>query len=88
MVDEELVKATIAKIRPYLQYDGGDLELVKIEDDYVYVRVFGACASCMALDQTISGGVEALLLDEVPGIKGVRLADDFIPNDPNLHKTI
>ena len=77
MIDKEQVIKTIEKIRPYLQYDGGDLEFVEIVDDYVYVRVFGACVGCIAIDQTISGGVEALLLDEVEGVKGVRLIEDY-----------
>lgn len=69
-----LIKKTIEKVRPYIQNDGGDVEFVKLEDDIVYVRVHGACVGCMALDATLKDGVEALLLDEVEGIKEVRLA--------------
>lgn len=72
----ELVKKTIEKVRPYIQGDGGDVEFVKLEDDIVYVRVHGACVGCMALDNTLKDGVEALILDEVEGIKEVKLADD------------
>lgn len=72
---ETLIKNTIEKIRPYLQNDGGDVEFVKLEDDIVYVRVHGACLGCMSLDLTLKNGVEALILDEVPEIKEVRLAD-------------
>ena len=68
-----LVKKTIEKVRPYIQGDGGDVEFVKLEDDIVYVRVHGACVGCMALDATLKDGVEALILDEVEGIKEVRL---------------
>lgn len=71
-----LVKKTIEKVRPYIQGDGGDVEFVKLEDDIVYVRVHGACVGCMALDSTLKDGVEALILDEVEGIKEVRLADE------------
>lgn len=71
-----LVKKTIEKVRPYIQGDGGDVEFVKLEDDIVYVRVHGACVGCMALDATLKDGVEALILDEVEGIKEVRLADE------------
>ena len=71
-----LIKKTIDKVRPYIQGDGGDVEFVKLEDDIVYVRVHGACVGCMALDQTLKDGVEALILDEVEGIKEVRLAED------------
>lgn len=73
MIDVEAVKNVIAKIRPYLQYDGGDIEFVEIVDDYVYVRMLGACAGCMSLDETLTSGVEALLMDEVPGVLGCKL---------------
>lgn len=72
------IKKTIEKCRPYIQADGGDVEFVKLEDDIVYVRVHGACVGCVALDYTLKEGVEAMLMDEVEGIKEVRLAqDDF-----------
>lgn len=71
----EQIKKTIEKIRPYIQNDGGDVQFVRLEDDIVYVSVHGACVGCMALDYTLKEGVEALLLDEVEGIKGVRLTD-------------
>lgn len=71
---ETLVKNTIEKIRPYLQNDGGDVEFVELKDDIVYVRVHGACIGCSALDLTLKDGVESLILDEVPEIKGVQLA--------------
>ena len=71
----ELIEKTIEKIRPYIQNDGGDVQFVKLEDDIVYVSVHGACVGCMALDYTLKEGVEALLLDEVEGIKEVKLID-------------
>lgn len=73
-----LVKKTIEKVRPYIQGDGGDVEFVKLDDDIVYVRVHGACVGCMALDATLKDGVEALILDEVEGIKEVRLYQEEI----------
>lgn len=71
----EQIKKTIEKIRPYIQNDGGDVQFVKYENEIVYVSVHGACVGCMALDYTLKEGVEALLLDEVQGIKEVRLVD-------------
>lgn len=75
-IDVEQVKKVIDKIRPYLQYDGGDIEFVKVEDGFVYVSMHGACADCLSLDVTLAEGVEALLLDEVPGIQGVKLFNE------------
>ncbi|MDO4198981.1 MAG: NifU family protein [Erysipelotrichaceae bacterium] len=73
---ELLVRKTIEKARPYLQNDGGDVEFVKLEDDIVYVTVRGACVGCMSLEYTMKEGVEALLLDEVEGIREVRLVNE------------
>lgn len=68
----KLVKQTLKKIRPYLQADGGDVDFVKFEDGIVYVRLLGACIGCASSDETIKGGIEALLLEEVPGVIGVE----------------
>ena len=70
------VKKTINKLRPFLQADGGDVEFVRLEDDIVYVNVVGACVGCASLPFTLKDGIESLIMDEVEGIKEVRLADD------------
>lgn len=72
-----VIKETIDKIRPYLQSDGGDVEYVDFKDGIVYVRVYGACLGCEALDLTLKEGVEDFLVNEVEGVKEVRLADDI-----------
>ena len=63
-----LVEEVLDKIKPYLQRDGGDIELVDIQDGVVYVRLLGACIGCSSLDVTLKDGVEALILEYVPGI--------------------
>lgn len=81
MEDSEKIKAikkTINKLRPFLQADGGDVEFVRLEDDIVYVNVQGACVGCASLTFTLKDGIESLILDEVEGIKEVRLADDSL----------
>jgi Fe-S cluster biogenesis protein NfuA len=70
-VDENLVYELIDKVRPYLIRDGGDLEIVEIKDGVVYVKMVGACVDCLSLDDTIRDGVEAMLLENVPGVIGV-----------------
>lgn len=77
---EKLVIKTIEKIRPYIQADGGDVQFVRLEDGIVYVSVLGACIGCSALEQTLQDGVAALLMDEVPGIKGVMLDNVALDN--------
>lgn len=72
MDTEKLIISTINKLRPYLQRDGGDVEYVKFEDGIVYVRLVGACVGCSYIDVTLSEGIEAILLEEVPGVIGVE----------------
>ena len=74
---EKQVIKTIEKIRPYIQADGGDVSFIKLEDDIVYVSVMGACIGCTALEQTLKEGIGALIMDEVEGIKDVRL---YVPD--------
>ena len=57
------VNATLERVRPYLQSDGGDIELVELTDDYrVRVRLMGACSGCPFSMQTLKAGVEQALL--------------------------
>ena len=65
------VDALIEKVRPYLQRDGGDIEIVNVEDGIVYVKMMGACDGCVALDVTLKQGIETMLLENVPGIIAV-----------------
>lgn len=65
----ERVKRTLDRVRPYLQSDGGDIELVDITDKYVaMVRLSGACHGCQFSHQTLKAGVEQALMKEVPEI--------------------
>jgi Fe-S cluster biogenesis protein NfuA len=66
------VEQALAKIRPMLQRDGGDIELVEISDGTVKVRLTGACKGCPMSQMTMKQGVEKLLLKEVPGLKAVE----------------
>ena len=68
----KLIKQTIKKLRPYLNADGGDLDFVKFEDGIVYVKLLG----CSSSDDTITNSVEALLLEEVPGVIGVEVVEE------------
>lgn len=69
---EKQVKEILNKVRPYLQRDGGDVKYISYEDGIVFVEMMGACVGCSALDSTLKDGIEAILLEEVPGIIGVE----------------
>ena len=58
-------------IRPALQADGGDIEFLGIENDYVKVRLTGACSGCPSSTITLQMGVERAIRERVPEIKGV-----------------
>ena len=55
-------------VRPALQMDGGDIELVKVEDENIYVRLVGACSTCPSSVMTMRMGVENLLREEFPSL--------------------
>ncbi len=66
------VEQALLKIRPMLQRDGGDIELVDVTDGIVKVRLTGACKGCPMSQMTLKQGVEKLLMKEVPGLKQVQ----------------
>lgn len=68
---KEKVEAVINEIRPYLQADGGDIELVGVDDGVVKVRLRGACAGCPGAQMTLRMGVERKLKEAVPEVKEV-----------------
>lgn len=71
---ETKIKTIINRIRPYIQRDGGDVEYVRFEGGIVYVKLTGACIGCQFSDVTLYEGLEAVLVEEVPGVIGVELA--------------
>jgi len=69
---EEEVKKAMDKIRPMLQADGGDVQLVEIEDGVVKVKLTGACQGCPMSQMTLKAGIERALKKEVPDVKRVE----------------
>jgi Fe-S cluster biogenesis protein NfuA len=69
MYDEVL--EVLDKLRPFLQRDGGDVELVEIEDGIVKLRLMGACGSCPSSTITLKAGIERALTEEIEGVKEV-----------------
>ena len=66
------VQEVLDKLRPFLLRDGGDCELVDVEDGVVKLRLLGACGSCPSSTITLKAGIERALLEEVPGILEVE----------------
>lgn len=67
----EKVEAVLAKIRPSLIRDGGNVELVDVNDGTVQVKLTGACGDCPMATMTLKVGIERLLKQEIPEIKEV-----------------
>ena len=73
---KEKVQQAIEKIRPMLQADGGDVELVDVDQNgVVKVRLKGACAGCPMSQMTLRNGIERVLKKEIPEVKAVESAE-------------
>jgi Fe-S cluster biogenesis protein NfuA len=66
------VEKALNEVRPHLQIDGGDVELVDVKDGVVKVKLIGHCAGCPMSQMTIKWGVENYLKKKVPGVKAVE----------------
>ncbi len=68
---EDKVRAVLEEIRPNLQADGGDVELVEVEGGVVRLRLTGACGSCPMASMTLKMGIEEVLKDRIPEVREV-----------------
>jgi len=69
---KDKVEATLNRIRPSLQADGGDVELIEVTSDgIVKVRLIGACRGCPLSEMTLKAGIEKMIKEEVPEVKEV-----------------
>ncbi len=74
---KERVQVVLDEIRPMLQADGGDVELVDVVDGVVKVRLQGACAGCPMSQMTLKNGIERTLKEKIPEIQKVESADSL-----------
>ncbi len=68
---KEKIEAALEQIRPALQADGGDVELVGVDDGVVSLKLKGACAGCPMSTMTLKMGIERVLKEQVPEVKEV-----------------
>ena len=71
MNTEEKIKIIIDSIRPYILMENGDIEFIKYENHYVYIKLTGACQNCAYNNLTINQGILETLKKEIPEIKGI-----------------
>jgi Fe-S cluster biogenesis protein NfuA len=69
---EKRVQAALAEIKPQIQADGGDIDLVAIENGIVKIRLRGACVGCPMSALTLKQGVERIIKSKVPEVKSVE----------------
>ncbi len=67
----EKVEEILGRIRPHLHADGGDVELIEVNDGIVKVKLTGACGSCPMAILTLKNGIERILKTEMPEVKEV-----------------
>jgi Fe-S cluster biogenesis protein NfuA len=73
MVTRERVEAVLERIRPFMQADGGDIELLDITGNSADVKLTGMCAGCPSAHMTLYLGVETALREEIPEFENLRL---------------
>jgi len=72
---EEVQSILDDMVRPALQGDGGDITLIKVEDNNIYVKLVGSCSTCPSSIMTMKMGVEALLKEEFPSMRELIQVD-------------
>lgn len=72
MITREQVEGVLDKIRVGLKTEGGDIELIEVKDDTVYVRLKGACGTCPMSTLTMKNWVETTMKKEIPEVKAVQ----------------
>lgn len=73
MIARERIEAVLERLRPFLQADGGDIELVDVTGNSAGVRLSGMCAGCPSAHMTLHIGVEAALREQIPEFDMLRL---------------
>ena len=73
MVSKERVESVLNRVRPFLQADGGDIELLGVSGNSADVRLTGMCAGCPSAHMTLTVGVEAAIREEIPEFEMLRL---------------
>jgi len=74
MISRERVEAVIQRIRPFIQSDGGDIELIEVLENKAKVRLTGNCVGCPSAQMTLFMGVEMALKEEIPEFEELIVA--------------
>lgn len=72
MITKERVEEVLDKIRSGLKSEGGDIELIEVKDDIVYVKLTGACGTCPMSSLTLKNWVESTMKNQIPEVRAVQ----------------
>ncbi len=75
-IEQQIVNILISEINPGLSAHGGDVTLIRLENEIAILQFGGGCQGCSAVDMTLKDGVERILLERIPELKGVRDVTD------------
>jgi Fe-S cluster biogenesis protein NfuA len=73
MISRDRVEHVLSRVRPFLQADGGDIELVTVSGNSADIRLTGMCSGCPSAHMTLHVGVETALREEIPEFETLRL---------------
>ncbi len=73
MITSEQVETILERVRPYLQADGGDIQLIRLDGNSADVRLTGRCAGCPSAHMTLYMGIETALRRALPEFGAIRL---------------
>jgi Fe-S cluster biogenesis protein NfuA len=73
MIPRDRIETILNRVRPFLQADGGDIQLLSVEGNSADVRLTGMCAGCPSAHMTLHVGVETAIREEIPEFETLRL---------------
>ena len=76
LTDKEKIILIIEEIKPFIISDGGDIEIIKYENNILYIKLTGACQNCEMIDITLKDIIEENIKEEVPNLKEVKIYDE------------
>ena len=85
-IEQQIIQILTAEINPGLASHGGEVSLIRLEEEVAILQFGGGCQGCSAVDMTLKDGVEKTLMDQIPELKGVRDVTDHSQREHAYYK--
>lgn len=85
-IEQQIVEILTGEVNPGLAAHGGEVRLIRLEEDVAILQFGGGCQGCSAVDMTLKDGVEKTLMDRIPDLKGVRDVTDHSQRENAYYK--